>query len=111
MIKRLVRVASASVLLFVFILESSVPANGQSMGTYGRRQGRRVGRVTLPTPPFNPGAGVLDTPGGRARNSPKTSTSRAARRGDRTANRNTNPGTSRRRRARRGRNTRPGPRS
>ncbi len=99
MIKLLTRAATAAILLFVFFLESPGPAHGQGVGVYRGRQGRRVGRVTLPTPPFNPNAGILDSRGGRRHDSPKTTRRRSTRRGVKTAG----PATPRRRRVRRGR--------
>lgn len=70
----------AGVLLFVFCLESPGSARGRNPGVYRGRQGRRVGRVTLPTPPFNPDAGVLDNRGGRGHKPPKTRRHRSTRR-------------------------------
>jgi len=104
LIKLLTRAATAAVLLFVFFMESPVPARGQGVGVYRGRQGRRVGRVTLPTPPFNPNAGILDSGGRRGHDSPKTTQRRSTRRSVKAAGR----GTPRRRRVRRGRNPRPG---
>ncbi|MET0648955.1 MAG: hypothetical protein ABW208_20285 [Pyrinomonadaceae bacterium] len=102
MIKLLTRAAAAAVLLFVFLLETPVPARGQGVGIYRGRQGRRVGRIPLPTPPFNPNAGVLDSRDGRGKDSPKTTRRRPARRSVKAAV----PNTPRRRRARRARNAR-----
>jgi hypothetical protein len=98
MIKLLTGAASAAVLLFVLFLESPGTALGQGVGGYRGRQGRRVGRVTLPTPPFNPDAGILNKRGGH--DSPKATRRRSTRRNDKT----NGHGTRRRRRVRRGRN-------
>jgi hypothetical protein len=106
--KQLTRVATAIAILFVFLVESSVPVAGQGVGVYRGMQRRRVGRVTLPTPPFNPNAGILDSRGGRGHDSPNTALRRQSRSGVKAANRNPYPGTPRRRRVRRGRNTHPG---
>ena len=97
--KLLTRAVAAAILLFVFFMESPVPARGQGVGVYRGRQGRRVGRVTLPTPPFNPNAGILDRRGGRGHDSPKTARRRSTRRGVKTAGH----ATPRTRRVRRGR--------
>jgi hypothetical protein len=102
--KLLTRAAAAAVLLLVFFAASPGTARGQGGGVYRGRQGRRVGGVTLPTPPYNPNAGVLDRRVGRVRDSPKAARRPPARRNDKTARQ----GTRRRRRVRRGRNPRPG---
>jgi hypothetical protein len=99
LIKLLTRAAAAAVLLFVFFIESPGIARGQGVGVYRGRQGRRVGGVTLPTPPFNPNAGILDGRGGRRHDSLKTTRRRSTRRSIKTAA----PATPRRRRVRRGR--------
>ena len=101
--KRLTRLAAAAVLLFAFFLVSAAPARGQGGGVYRGRQGRRVGRVILPTPPFNPNAGILDSGKGRGRDSPKTAPRRSVGRRKHADSRNPLPGTPRRRRVRRGR--------
>ena len=80
MIKLLTRAAAAAALLCVFLLEPPAPARGQGVGVYRGRQGRRVGRTPLPTPPFNPNAGILDGRGGRKQDSAKTARRRPARR-------------------------------
>ena len=103
MIKLLTGAAAVAVLLFVFFLESPGTARGQGVGVYRGRQGRRVGGVTLPTPPFNPNAAILDSRRGRRHHSPKTTRRRSTRRGVKTAS----PATPRRRRERRGRRGRP----
>ena len=99
--KLLTRVATAAVLLFVFSLESPAPARGQGVGVYRGRQGRRVGRVTLPTPPFNPNAGILNSDGRRGRDSAKKTSRRKAVGSAKAANRNPTPRTPRRRKVRR----------
>ncbi len=78
--KRLKTVAAAFVALFIFIFESPAPARGQVVGVYRVRQGRRVGRITLPTPPFNPDAGILGSGRPRVREAPKRGRRRATRR-------------------------------
>src|SRR5215211_1708276 len=100
--KRLTGVVTAAVLLFVFFSESPAPARGQGIGVYRGRQGRRVGRVTLPTPPFNPNAGILNSDKRRSHKSPKAAPRRALGRGKHAGHRNPLPGTPRRRRVRRG---------
>jgi hypothetical protein len=92
---------AAALLLFVFLLESPAPARGQGIGVYRGRQGRRVGRVTLPTPPFNPNAGILNGDGRRGRDSAKNRSRRKAVGNVKASNRNPTPRTPRRRRARR----------
>lgn len=71
----------------LFFFESSVPTRGQDAGLYRAGQGRRIGRVTLPTPPFNPDAGILGDRKGRAHGPSKNARRRTARRGVRTARR------------------------
>ena len=100
--KQLIRAATVAVLLFAFFLELPAPARGQGIGIYRSRQGRRIGRVTLPTPPFNPNAGILDSGKGRGRNSPKVVPRRSVGRSKHADNRIPLPGTPRRRRVRRG---------
>lgn len=89
--RRLKSVVAAFVVLFVFFLESPTPARGQGIGIYRVRQGRRVGRVTLPTPPFNPNAGILGSGKARVREAPKRVQRRATRRGIRAGTRHTAP--------------------
>lgn len=87
--RRLKVIAAAFVALFIFMLESPVPARGQIIGV---RQGRRVGRVTLPTPPFNPNAGILGSDKPHMRQAPKHVRRRhATRRGTHAATRHTAP--------------------
>jgi hypothetical protein len=102
LLKLLFRAATAAVLLFVFFMESPGTARGQGVGVYRGRQGRRVGRVALPTPPFNPHAGILDGRVGSRHDSPKTTRRRSTRRGVKTAG----PATPRRRSVRRRRHGR-----
>ena len=80
-------------------LESGVRARGQIVRG-GLGKGRRVGRVTLPTPPYNPDAGILSEPKGRSRNSPKAAPRRSAKRHIKINNRNPNPRKPRKRRVR-----------
>src|ERR1051325_2677402 len=101
--QRIIRVATASVLLLVLCSELHTATRGQDVGVYRVRQGRRVGGVTLPTPPFNPNAGILDSGKGRGHNSPKAAPRRSPGRGRHASKRNPLPGTPRRRRVRRGR--------
>jgi len=82
-------------------------ARGQDIGIFRAPQGRRVGGVRLPTPPFNPDAGILDSRRRRAPDSHKTAVRHSSRHNvKRAANRNSRPGTPRGRRVRRGRNRR-----
>src|SRR5215211_6792339 len=99
--KRLTGVVTAAVLLYIFFLESPAPARGQGIGVYRGRQGRKVGRVTLPTPPFNPNAGILDGRERRRQDSPKSTPRRKAGSGVKAANRNPTRKTPGRRRVRR----------
>lgn len=98
------RLAAAALLIFVLLSESAAPARGQNVGSLRAAQGRRVGRIRLPTPPFNPDAGVLGRRRGRVHNPPKTTSRRSPRRGVKATNRKPRPGTPRRRRVRRSRN-------
>ena len=104
LVKRLVKAITVGVMLFVLFSESAVLTRGQNVRMTRSPQGRRVGRIRLPTPPFNPDAGILDSRRGRAHNSPKTTARRAPRRSVKATNRNPRPGTPRRRRVRRRRN-------
>lgn len=61
----------AIALSLIFYLGQGLPARGQLIEV-GKARRRRVGRVVLPTPPFNPDAGILDSPKGHSRNAPKT---------------------------------------
>lgn len=98
-------VKTCALLLAVCLALDSL-AYGQWVGRgYGRRQGRREGGIVLPTPPFNPDAGILRSRKGRVRNTSKPSPRRAASQAD-AGNRPPRPGTPRRRRARRGRHRR-----
>ena len=101
--KRLIKAGAFGVMLFVLFLGPSVSVRGQHVGIFRAPQGRRVGRVRLPTPPFNPDAGILESRSGRAHRSPKTRTRRPAAHGIKATNRNPHPRTPRRRRMRRGR--------
>lgn len=67
MSRRFHKAMKAIALSLVFSLEPCVVARGQLIEV-GRARGRRVGRVVLPTPPFNPDAGILDEPKGNGRN-------------------------------------------
>ena len=108
MSKRIVGLAASGLLIFVFLLVTSDNAPGQGVGIYRGKQGRRIGRVTLPTPPFNPNAGILEARKGRGQDSPKTIRHRPTRAAVKATKRNTNRGTARGRGVRRGRNTHPG---
>lgn len=94
--KRLITQAATAVLLLLFFMLPSAPARGQDIGLHPGRRGRRVGRVTLPTPPFNPDAGILGGRKGRGHISPK-STPRPKTRRLKATKRNTNPRTTRKR--------------
>ena len=102
LMRRFLKAVAALALLLAFSLESGVPARGQLIGV-GRGRGRRIGRVVLPTPPFNPDAGILDRPKGRGRDTPKTAPPRSINRRKHSYNQKPRPGTARGRRARRGR--------
>ncbi len=65
MIGRFTKAATAAVLLFALLMA----AQGQYVRLHRGAQGRRVGRITLPTPPFNPDAGILNGRTGRERSS------------------------------------------
>lgn len=87
MYKRLTKATTAAVLTFVLLTAGCAAAQGQDIGTYRGRQGRRVGRVTLPTPPFNPDAGILNKRKGRKAGPTKAAMRRPTRRNTRAANR------------------------
>jgi hypothetical protein len=90
--------------LLLFFLMAEIPTYSQGIrGRYGRGQGRREGSIVLPTPPFNPDAGILRSPKGRGRNMPKVTPRRSINPKLNVNNRNPRPGTPRRRRIRRGR--------
>lgn len=109
LIKRPIKAVTAVVILFfVLFLESAPPAPGQEADIDRAPQRQRVGRVRLPTPPFNPDAGVLDGRGRGAHGSHGTGARRPPARRVKAANRNPRPGTPRRRRVRRGRKPRAG---
>jgi hypothetical protein len=61
MCRRLHKAITVITLSLVFSLGPGAPARSQMIEVGGTR-GRRVGRVVLPTPPFNPDAGILDGP-------------------------------------------------
>jgi hypothetical protein len=63
--RRLHKAITVITLSLVFSLGPGAPARGQLIGI-GKR-GRRVDRVVLPTPPFNPDAGILDGSKSRGR--------------------------------------------
>jgi hypothetical protein len=88
--------------MIFFCQAVSLPAHGQ-VSTRGG-QGRRIGRVALPTPPFNPNAGILNVPKTRRSTSSQATARRASKRS--AGNRNPLPGTPRKRRVRRGRQSR-----
>ena len=85
MMKRFLK-AVVVVLLLAFSLEWGVPARGQLI-EIGKARRRRVGRVVLPTPPFNPDAPVLADERGRGRNRQKTAASSNVRKAGRTGHR------------------------
>ena len=69
------------VLLLACCLAFDSLAHGQWVGRgHGRGQGRREGGIVLPTPPFNPDAGILRSRKGRDRTPTKTAPRRAATR-------------------------------
>lgn len=104
LVKRLVKAITAGVMLFALLSESAVFARGQNVRMTRASQGRRVGRIRLPTPPFNPDAGILDSRRGRVHNPPKTKARRAPKHSVKSTKGNARPGTPRRRRVRRSRN-------
>ncbi|HVF48553.1 MAG TPA: hypothetical protein VNA19_00620 [Pyrinomonadaceae bacterium] len=89
-------------MLVVFSLSLLATVEGQSIGGVFRRrgQGRREGGIRLPTPPFNPNAGVLRSPKGDNRDAPKTTTRRSTKRRTNASKRSPRP-TPRKRRVRR----------
>jgi hypothetical protein len=102
-ISKFTKAATTSVLVMLFSLSMLIPVQSQLVGGgLRRRQGRREGRIVLPTPPFNPNAGVLGSPRGRGSNSPKVKPRRSISRRAHANQGNRRPGTPRRRRVRRG---------
>lgn len=101
MFQRLARAAAAAALLTVFFVALHAPAQGQGIGVYRGRQGRKVGSVTLPTPPFNPNAGILNGRAGRRRETPKSTSRRKPATSVKAANRRHTRTTHGRRRVRR----------
>lgn len=93
------KVISAGILL-IFCLTPGIAPQGQVIRSRARQ---RVGRVALPTPPFNPNAGVLGSPKARGRTAAADAPRRPVKRGVGASNRNPRPGTPRKRRVRRGR--------
>jgi hypothetical protein len=96
------RVIRAGLLLLALCLASVSAARGQVIRSR-RGQGQRVGRVVLPTPPFNPDAGILSGPRAGGKSSPKAGARRPAGRKARAKSRKPRAGTPGRPRARRGR--------
>lgn len=96
----------AAFLFIFFSVAASVSARGQvTAGRIG--QGRRVGKVVLPTPPFNPDAGILTRPKTRSSStSTKPAPHRTTNRRVRAGNRNPRPRTPRKRRVPQGRQRR-----
>lgn len=94
--KLLTKAAAYAVLLLLLLLPPA-PVQGQEVGVYRPTQGRRVGSVTLPTPPFNPHAGILGSRRGRGADSRKAAPRRAARRRGKATNRTGATKTSRKR--------------
>lgn len=81
MIERFTKAATSAVLLFTLLIGSHTAAQGQGVRLYRGGQGRRVGRVTLPTPPFNPNAGILSGRKGREHGSTSAAPRRSTRHG------------------------------
>jgi hypothetical protein len=94
------KVVTAAALLIVFSLAAVVLTSGQVRAGRGRR-GHRVGSVVLPTPPFNPNAGILDGPKTRRGTSNKVTPRRTVNSGAKAGGRNPRPGTPRKSRVRR----------
>ena len=57
--------------LLLLFLVAEIPVHAQGIGGTYRRGQRREGSIVLPTPPFNPNAGILSKPKARSRNAPK----------------------------------------
>lgn len=100
MIPHQTKIVTACVLMLFFSQAVSLPARGQVMARGDQK--RRIGRVALPTPPFNPDAGILNSPKTRRSTSSKATARRPNQRSVRAGNRNPLPGTPRKRRVRRG---------
>ena len=91
----------AAGLLLAFCVTLETTTHGQLIrGRVGR--GQRVGDVVLPTPPYNPNAGVLGSPRARRRPAAKPAERRTVGRKAGAGKRKPRPATPRRRRARRG---------
>ncbi|HEX8473066.1 MAG TPA: hypothetical protein VF666_03470 [Pyrinomonadaceae bacterium] len=91
------KVVTSAVLLLVFSLCASVPASGQVVLGRGGN-GRRVGRIVLPTPPYNPDAGVINSPKTRRTTSTDAAPRRTAKRSAKSVKRNPRRATPRKRR-------------
>lgn len=99
--------AGACFLMLALCLTLGSSAFGQwAGGGYGRGQGRREGGIVLPTPPFNPDAGILRGRKGRARGGPGPAPRRAVVRRAGAGKRSRRPVTPRVRRVSRGRHRR-----
>lgn len=79
---------TVAVVLLLILLLPPTPARGQDVGGYRVGRGRRIGGITLPTPPFNPHAGILGDRKRRGRDSLKPAPRRVTRRSVGAANGN-----------------------
>ena len=100
MIPHQTKIVMACVLMFFISQAVCLPARGQVPTRGG--QGRGIGRVALPTPPFNPDAGILNSPKARRSPASKATPRRPNKRSVKASNRHPLPGTPRKRRVRRG---------
>ncbi|HEX8774127.1 MAG TPA: hypothetical protein VF735_10995 [Pyrinomonadaceae bacterium] len=57
--------------LLLLFLAAEIPVQAQGIGDTYKTGQRREGSIVLPTPPFNPNAGILDRPKARSRTAPK----------------------------------------
>jgi hypothetical protein len=97
-----IKAFTAGLMLLIFLFNDGLPARGQVTTRRGAQEGRRVGGVVLPTPPFNPDAGILNAPKARRVPPAKAVSRRPNRRKAKIDNRHPLPGTPRKRRMRRG---------
>ena len=95
------QIFTTGILLLVFSITAGLPARGQ-VPVRRNGQDRRVGGIILPTPPFNPDAGILNSPKTRRGTSSSATPRRQSKRSVKAGKRNPRPGTPRKRRVRRG---------
>ena len=71
MIANFKKTTTTAIWLLLLFLAAEIPVHTQGIGGTYRRGQRREGNIVLPTPPFNPNAGILGKPKARSRNASK----------------------------------------